>query len=90
MTLNGVLKSGTGRGKFGSVLFYGSLTKWALPVVADTIGLKKDSHWVPVAHICNKATWEAEIWRIEIRGQPWQIVGKTLSISQKTRAKWTE
>jgi hypothetical protein len=35
------------------------------------------------------ATSEAEISRILVRVQPWQIVYKTL-ISKITRAKWTE
>jgi hypothetical protein len=34
------------------------------------------------------ATWEAEIGRIVVRGQPWQIVLETLS-TKIIRAKWT-
>jgi hypothetical protein len=33
------------------------------------------------------ATWEAEVGRIGIQGQPGQIVGETPPISIKTRAK---
>jgi hypothetical protein len=37
------------------------------------------------------ATWKAEIRRIEVRGQPREIVHETppASISKITRAKWT-
>jgi hypothetical protein len=37
------------------------------------------------------ATWEAEIGKIKVRGQPGQIVHKTYpsTISKITRAKWT-
>jgi hypothetical protein len=45
----------------------------------------KDSSKDPGAIL---ATWEAEIWRIMVRGQPGQIVCETL-ISIITRAKWT-
>jgi hypothetical protein len=34
------------------------------------------------------ATWEAEIGRIVVQGQPRQIAGET-PISKITRAKWT-
>jgi hypothetical protein len=34
------------------------------------------------------ATWEAEIGKMEVRGQPGQIILETL-ISKITRAKWT-
>jgi hypothetical protein len=34
------------------------------------------------------ATWEAEIRRITVQGQPRQIAGET-PISKITRAKWT-
>jgi hypothetical protein len=36
---------------------------------------------VEVAHICNPATWEAEIRRIEVQSQPGQKVSKTPSQS---------
>jgi hypothetical protein len=39
-----------------------------------------------MAHTCNLATWEAEIGRISVTGQPKQVRDP---ISKITRAKWT-
>jgi hypothetical protein len=44
--------------------------------------------WVPWFMSVNLATWEAEIRKIEVCGQPRQITLET-PISKITRAKWT-
>jgi hypothetical protein len=47
-----------------------------------------EPHQAPVVTPVILTTWEAEIWRIVILGQPGQMARET-SISKITRAKWT-
>jgi hypothetical protein len=42
---------------------------------------------VSVAHACNPSSQEAEIERITVGSQSWQIVGETLSQKKQTNQK---
>jgi hypothetical protein len=50
----------------------------------DTIK-NRSTNQVLVSHPCILTTWEAEIWRITVQGQPGEIVCET-PISKITRA----
>jgi hypothetical protein len=49
--------------------------------IKDPKILIKDTrvNWAPVAHTCNPSFWEAEIRRVEVEGQPGQIVQEIVS-----------
>jgi hypothetical protein len=41
-----------------------------------------------VAHPVILAIWEAEIMRIEVRGQPWKIIFETLISKITSKMEW--